>query len=68
MISSCNNPEHADADALCSCYTSLHRAKQESEINKISDSCNVFFINILLKHKDNKAELKAFYNALRICQ
>ncbi len=68
MLSSCNDPEHADADALCRCYTSLHRSKQEADIDKISDSCNVIFKKVLLKHKDNRDELKAFYNALRVCQ
>ena len=45
-LASCEN-QHPLATKLCDCYTQLHRANSDDEINFWGDSCNALHIDII---------------------
>ena len=60
--------KHPLADKLCNCYTQLHRAQEELEINFWTDSCNVLYIDILNKLEKSESEQIKFQRAYSRCQ
>ena len=56
------------AEKLCNCYTQLHRAQEEVEINFWTDSCNVLYIDILNQLKKSESEQIKFQRAYIRCQ
>jgi alpha-D-ribose 1-methylphosphonate 5-triphosphate synthase subunit PhnI len=60
--------KHPMADKLCNCYTQLHRAQEEVEINFWTDSCNVLYIDILNQLKKSESEQIKFQRAYSRCQ
>ena len=67
LIQSCTS-EHSMATQLCDCYTQLHRANNESDINFWTDSCNQLYIDIVNDLEKNPAEKEVFKKAYRSCQ
>ena len=67
VFSSCNQ-DHPLATKLCDCYTQLHRANAESEIDFWTDSCNSLYTGILKNLEENLTEKKRFIKAYRRCQ
>jgi hypothetical protein len=68
ISSSCYNNDNKEADNLCSCYTKLHRERNEDKILLIGDSCNKLYSEILQKYKDNNEGKEEFLNAYKECQ
>ena len=64
---SCEN-QHPLATKLCDCYTQLHRASSDDEINFWGDSCNSLHIDIISQIGNDKQEKKIFIKAYRKCQ
>lgn len=60
--------KHPMADKLCNCYTQLHRAQEEVEINFWTDSCNVLYIDILNQLEKSESEQIKFQRAYSRCQ
>ena len=60
--------KHPMADKLCNCYTQLHRAQEEVEINFWTDSCNVLYIDILNQLGKSESEQIKFQRAYSRCQ
>ena len=60
--------KHPLAEKLCNCYTQLHRAQQEVEINFWTDSCNILYIDILNELESSESEQKKFQRAYSRCQ
>ena len=67
LIQSCTS-EHPMATQLCDCYTKLHRANNESDINFWTDSCNVLYIDILNQLEKSESEQIKFQRAYSRCQ
>jgi len=68
ITSSCNDYENKEASDLCSCYTKLHRERNEDKILIIGDSCNKLYSNIFQKYKDNSEGKEEFLKAYKECQ
>lgn len=66
-LSSCDS-ENEYAKELCDCYTQLHRANSESEVNFWGDSCNTLYINIIEALEDNPSKKEEFNKAYSRCQ
>lgn len=64
---SCEN-QHPLALQLCDCYTQLHRANSDEEINFWGDSCNALHIDIISQLGEDQDEKKLFIKAYRRCQ
>ncbi len=60
--------KHPMAEKLCNCYTQLHRAQEEVEINFWTDSCNVLYIDILNQLEKSESEQIKFQRAYSRCQ
>lgn len=60
--------KHPMAEKLCNCYTQLHRAQEEVEINFWTDSCNVLYIDILNQLEKRDSEQIKFQRAYSRCQ
>ena len=60
--------KHSMAEKLCNCYTQLHRAQEEVEINFWTDSCNVLYIDILNQLEKSESEQIKFQRAYSRCQ
>ena len=60
--------KHPMAEKLCNCYTQLHRAQEEVEINFWTDSCNFLYIDILNKLEKSESEQIKFQRAYSRCQ
>lgn len=60
--------KHPMAEKLCNCYTQLHRAQEEVEINFWTDSCNVLYIDILNQLGKSESEQIKFQRAYSRCQ
>lgn len=67
-FASCSEKSHPDAEALCGCYTELHRAHTDDQINRIADSCNTIHITIINKYKSNQEGKENFEEAYKNCQ
>jgi hypothetical protein len=66
-VQSCEE-NHPMATKLCDCYTQLHRANAESEINFWTDSCSSLYVGILNNLEKNLSEKNRFIKAYRRCQ
>jgi hypothetical protein len=66
-LNSCDS-ENEYAKELCDCYTQLHRASSESEVNFWGDSCNTLYIDIIKALDNNPSKKEAFNKAYRRCQ
>ena len=60
--------KHPLAEKLCNCYTQLHRAQEEVEINFWTDSCNVLYIDVLNQLEKSESEQIKFQRAYSRCQ
>ena len=60
--------KHQLAERLCNCYTQLHRAQENEEINFWTDSCNVLYIDILNVLETSESEQIKFQRAYSRCQ
>ena len=67
LFFSCHE-KHPLAEKLCNCYTQLHRAQKEVEINFWTDSCNVLYIDVLNQLETSESEQIKFQRAYSRCQ
>ncbi len=67
FLFACQTTAH-HADKLCDCYTHLHRAKSDQEIEFWGDSCNQLHIYILKSLEDSIPQQQTFIKAYRNCQ
>ncbi len=67
-IISCDAPKHPDATSLCQCWSMLRFEKIDSISNKMADSCDNLYKNIIVKgegYEEWNALFKAAYNECR---
>ena len=67
MVLSCEEKDNK-AFILCNCYTSLHRAKTEQDVNFWGDSCNKLYVSIIRQLENKPKEISQFKSDYEKCQ
>jgi len=68
LFYSCSGEEHPDAKSLCDCYTELHRTYTEEQTERVADSCNTIYSDIIQKYKGDEEGKTSFESAYKNCQ